>query len=134
MQASRSVVVAIALAAFWSPFAAAACARARLMDPPPFAARAEPGSSAAITTHKTKRMTYLRCGSPLTRESYLGCSPDADSSKRYVGFEPTQRLMNSPACASASRPSVSFAFHIGQAWIMLGHTCNRSEERRVGKG
>src|SRR4029079_3886839 len=60
MQLSRSVVVATALAAFWSPFAAAACARDRLMDPPPFAAQADAGNSAAITTHKTKRMTYLR--------------------------------------------------------------------------
>ena len=56
MQLSRSVVVAIAAAAFWSPFAAAACALDTLMDPPPFAARADAGSSAAITMHKTKRM------------------------------------------------------------------------------
>jgi hypothetical protein len=34
--------------------AAAACVRDKLMAPP-FAAKAEPGSSAAITMHKTKR-------------------------------------------------------------------------------
>jgi hypothetical protein len=35
---------------------AAACVREKLMVPP-FAAKAEPGASAAITMHKTKRMT-----------------------------------------------------------------------------
>ena len=61
MQVSWSVVVASAAAAFWSPFAAAACALDTLMDPP-LAARADAGSSAAITMHKTKRMIYLRFG------------------------------------------------------------------------
>jgi len=32
-----------------------------------------------------------------------------------MGLDPTHRLMNSPACCNACRPSVSFAFHIGQA-------------------
>jgi hypothetical protein len=49
-------MVESAAAASWSPRAAAACALDRLMDPPPFAAKAEAGSSAAITIHKTKRM------------------------------------------------------------------------------
>jgi hypothetical protein len=49
-------VVASAAAACWSPRAAAACVREKLM----VAAKAEPGSSAAITMHNTKRMMHLR--------------------------------------------------------------------------
>jgi hypothetical protein len=52
-------VVASAAAACWSPRAAAACVREKLIVPP-FAAKAEPGSSAAITMHNTKRMMHLR--------------------------------------------------------------------------
>jgi hypothetical protein len=48
-------VVASAAAACWSPRAAAACVRDKLIAPP-FAAKAEPGSSAAIKMHNTKRM------------------------------------------------------------------------------
>lgn len=129
MQVSRSVVVATAAAAFWSPFAAAACARDKLMDPPPFAARADAGSNAAITMHKTKRIKYLRCGSQVNAQGPVRMQRQgADSSSRHqgrvvsadcvfdqAGYERTHRRMNSPARASASRPSVSLAFHIGQA-------------------
>jgi hypothetical protein len=48
-------VAASAAAACWSPRAAAAWVRDKLMVPP-FAAKAESGSSAAITMHKTKRI------------------------------------------------------------------------------
>jgi hypothetical protein len=58
-QVSRLTMVESAAAALWSPFAAAACARDRLIAPPPFAAKADVGSSAAITMHKTKRMMHL---------------------------------------------------------------------------
>jgi hypothetical protein len=47
-------MVESAAAACWSPRAAAAWALDKLMGP--FAAKAEAGSSAAITIHKTKRM------------------------------------------------------------------------------
>ena len=60
MQPSRFVMVESAAAACESPRAAAACACDKLMEPPPVAAGAETGSSAAITTQKTKRMMHLR--------------------------------------------------------------------------
>src|SRR6476660_2786677 len=114
MQLSRSVVVAIAAAAFWSPFAAAACALDRLMDPPPFAARAVAGNSAAITMPR--------------RGQFRHASDKGEECRHYVfaeaGYECTHRLINSPASSSARRPSASFAFHIGQAWIMCGQTCS----------
>jgi len=52
-------VVEIAAAACWSPRAAAACARDRLIAPLPLAASAEAGSSTASTMHKIKRMMDL---------------------------------------------------------------------------
>ena len=60
MQPSRFVMVESAAAACESSRAAAACVCDKLMEPPRVAAKAEIGSSAAITTHKTKRMMYLR--------------------------------------------------------------------------
>ena len=53
-------MVESAAAACKSPRAAAACVCDKLMEPPPVAAKAETGSKAAITTHKTKRIMYLR--------------------------------------------------------------------------
>ena len=79
MQPSRFVMVESAAAACESPRAAAACVCDKLMEPPPVAAGAETGSSAAITTQKTKRMMYLRVHQvapgrriPVRRITYFG--------------------------------------------------------------
>jgi hypothetical protein len=80
MQPSRFVMVESAAAACESPRAAAACVCDKLMEPPRNAAKAETGSSAAITTHKTKRMMYLRVHRaaprlkriPVSRVTYFG--------------------------------------------------------------
>src|SRR5262245_57060278 len=105
------------------------------MDPPLFWASADAGSIAAITTHKTKRMTYLRYRSDTNAQGRVRMQrPGAESSVGkgrecqydvFAGaYECTHRRTKSPTCSRAWRPSVSFAFHIGQAWIMCGHTCN----------
>jgi hypothetical protein len=66
-------VVESAAAACWSPRAAAAWALEKLMGA--FAAKAEAGSSAAITMQKTKRMTKPPFSVvTLTREGMFGCS------------------------------------------------------------
>ena len=70
MQPSRFVMVESAAAACESPRAAAACVCDKLMEPPPVAAGAETGSSAAITTQKTKRMMYLRVHQVAPRQAY----------------------------------------------------------------
>lgn len=79
MQPSRFVMVESAAAACESPRAAAACVCDKLMELPPVAAGAETGSSAAITTQKTKRMMYLRVHQsppgrriPVRRITYFG--------------------------------------------------------------
>ena len=79
MQPSRFVMVESAAAACESPRAAAACVCDKLMAPR-VAAKAETGSNAAITTHKTKRMMYLRVHRaaprlkriPVSRVTYFG--------------------------------------------------------------
>ena len=70
MQPSRFVMVESAAAACESPRAAAACVCDKLMELPPVAAGAETGSSAAITTQKTKRMMYLRVHQVAPRQAY----------------------------------------------------------------
>ena len=69
MQPSRFVMVESAAAACESPRAAAVCVCDKLMAPR-VAAKAETGSSAAITTHKTKRMMYLRVHQVAPRQAY----------------------------------------------------------------
>ena len=60
MQPSRFVMVESAAAACELPRAAAAYVATSSWSCPPSPPEAETGSSAAITTHKTKRMMYLR--------------------------------------------------------------------------
>jgi len=69
MQVSWVIVSVSAAAAFWSPFAAAACVFATLMGTSPFWARAVAGSSIATTMHKAKCMTNLHFGFRVTHKA-----------------------------------------------------------------
>src|SRR6185295_16000275 len=84
-------------------------------------------NNAQDKTHDCISVSVFTLTAP-RRGQFRHASDKGEECRHYVfaeaGYERTHRLINSPASSSARRPSASFAFHIGQAWIMCGQTCS----------
>src|SRR6476659_7819886 len=84
-------------------------------------------NNAQDKTHDCISVSVFTLTAP-RRGQFRHASDKGEECRHYVfaeaGYERNHRLINSPASSSARRPSASFAFHIGQAWIMCGQTCS----------
>ena len=113
MQPSRSVVVASAAAAFWSPRAAAACVLRQAHGAA--ARRCQSGSrqqrrdnDAQNKTHDVSPFSVFTLQGPAGRGPFQHTSAKGHEYRHYVfaeaGYECTHRLTNAPTCSSASPP------------------------------